>query len=654
MILASFSNIVSASNTYTTGFEDGTASQQYNNGWLRTQNITNLDATHYFYVTNTKSHSGNYSFQMRSATGFWNYTYNTANNMVMWECDIRVDVSTGGYAYIDFLNSSGATLIHLRFYTDTSPQAIRLYYQDYQGTLHNSPAFSDSTWYHLKINFNAKDNVDYYFNTWNDTDAPPRTVSDDWRITSIKFQMTNDYWYFDNHNITVTTTGDSTTTTTIEGYDITSPQCGITGYIPLIGYCSFQGNVHTQMMTDDYCYSDCIPSYYHYSQYLEFTHDFKLTGKIYYIDLYVAGMQYSLVSNARSDYGLYVNGIGEYIPSMWIDTGDGNYILRWNFPYGIQLDNATPVFEFRCNAYYDDTTYGRYYWFLAIMPHECGYTFRVHDSSSNYGDGEIDGVPFHGCDFGIDNYIAPYIVYYYNRTYYGSGTPEEEIPDDKLDDYKDTYGNPNKNYSFIEFVDNNIGCKYVQGSHPTIMYYVTDDYLESQDYRSYLYEIVQTKYSMPVYQGEISIPPNRHNISGVFTVSDWSFQTTGQYIIRLYNHTAGIKGSLVIQSLPIYVCEGETGTQEGNPVFPTISQPLGSIIGMIITLFCLLSPFILAKGLHVRQQLHPIIYGVSGGLGIGISVVLGLFPSWLPFFLVAVGIIATVLAYLLNKRGGGD
>jgi hypothetical protein len=87
-------------------------------------------------------------------------------------------------------------------------------------------------------------------------------------------------------------------------------------------------------------------------------------------------------------------------------------------------------------------------------------------------------------------------------------------------------------------------------------------------------------------------------------------------------------------------------------ILPVLEQPIASIIGMIITLFCLMMPFMFARGLGIKQSIHPVIYGFSGSMGIAVCVILGLFPTWIPFFLVATGIIIIVVVYLYKHTGG--
>jgi len=89
-----------------------------------------------------------------------------------------------------------------------------------------------------------------------------------------------------------------------------------------------------------------------------------------------------------------------------------------------------------------------------------------------------------------------------------------------------------------------------------------------------------------------------------------------------------------------------------SDLLPPIDGVLGAIVGLIITLFCTLSPFILIKGLKAKQNPPAITYAIAGGTGIVVSVILGFFPFFvLPFILIA-GIIILLMQYVVNNKGG--
>jgi hypothetical protein len=129
-------------------------------------------------------------------------------------------------------------------------------------------------------------------------------------------------------------------------------------------------------------------------------------------------------------------------------------------------------------------------------------------------------------------------------------------------------------------------------------------------------------------------------------------QDTGDYYFYLYHNDESLTSPKALYVSDIVV--------ERNPILPSISQPLGSIIGLLITMFTLLTPFFLVTLLNdktkMKLDIPPVVYAFTGGLGIAISTILNLFPNFVPFFIIAVGIIALVGAYLIGQKnvGGGD
>lgn len=128
---------------------------------------------------------------------------------------------------------------------------------------------------------------------------------------------------------------------------------------------------------------------------------------------------------------------------------------------------------------------------------------------------------------------------------------------------------------------------------------------------------------------------------------------SGNYIAELRLITSD--GYVVLDSASFRITtddrDGISSDGGGMGVFSEIDQPLGSIIGMIISVFTLTMPFALAKGLKMHQNIHPVIYALSGSMGIAISVILGLFPKWVPFFLISVGLIIITIVYFTKSKG---
>lgn len=108
----------------------------------------------------------------------------------------------------------------------------------------------------------------------------------------------------------------------------------------------------------------------------------------------------------------------------------------------------------------------------------------------------------------------------------------------------------------------------------------------------------------------------------------------------------------VVIELPI---DDEIIINDGT-ILPPLDPVLGAIAGLIITMFCIISPMIILKGLKASQNLPAVTYALTGSLGIIISVLLGMFPFWVLPFILIVGIIILLMQYVINNRGqnGGE
>jgi hypothetical protein len=98
----------------------------------------------------------------------------------------------------------------------------------------------------------------------------------------------------------------------------------------------------------------------------------------------------------------------------------------------------------------------------------------------------------------------------------------------------------------------------------------------------------------------------------------------------------------------------DTSGPGDDSILPSIGDPvLGAVIGLIITIFMTLSPFIVVRALNSNIDVPELVYAIMGGLGVFISVMFGFFPMWTIPFILTLGIIVSVLLYLMNKRGQG-
>ena len=111
-------------------------------------------------------------------------------------------------------------------------------------------------------------------------------------------------------------------------------------------------------------------------------------------------------------------------------------------------------------------------------------------------------------------------------------------------------------------------------------------------------------------------------------------------------------GDLVYTSRTIYVCPTSGSIPgEGTDILPTLSDSLGWIVGLIVTVFLTLSPMIISGSLGGSIQVPPVLYAIMGAFGVSVSTMFGWFPSYIFFFIIAIGIIMILGMYLLGLKG---
>lgn len=240
---------------------------------------------------------------------------------------------------------------------------------------------------------------------------------------------------------------------------------------------------------------------------------------------------------------------------------------------------------------------------------------------------------------------------------YGESNWTEPIPDDELPDYEDEYGE-----FFIEFYDENpdkvVECYYRLGGKQPVLIYQVNDTLFGTYANGYLWEMTDST-GKKLQEGQIIFSSGEKN---GFIPVPYVFTKEGYYQIHLYNMTVGsLKNEEVYRGEDVYVCKktgggggGGTGTTPVDFIFVNLGgSALGSIVGMIITIFSLLIPFMVARGMNITG-IPMFVYAITGGMGIAISSILGLFPPWLPFFIIALGIIIAVIVYIYSGGSGGE
>jgi len=89
--------------------------------------------------------------------------------------------------------------------------------------------------------------------------------------------------------------------------------------------------------------------------------------------------------------------------------------------------------------------------------------------------------------------------------------------------------------------------------------------------------------------------------------------------------------------------------EEGNflDLFENLDPIIKAIAGTFIILFFTLLPILITLGYKGSiSSIPPLVYLITSGVGITFAVALGLVSIWVPFFIIALGIIVTILFYI--------
>lgn len=98
----------------------------------------------------------------------------------------------------------------------------------------------------------------------------------------------------------------------------------------------------------------------------------------------------------------------------------------------------------------------------------------------------------------------------------------------------------------------------------------------------------------------------------------------------------------------------EKGQGEETVILPQVGSTMGYIVGLIITMFCMLSPLIIVHGLHANVGVPALAYALCGGIGLAVSTGLGFFPFWIIAFVTIIGVLIVVVKYVFNSGSGSE
>lgn len=389
---------VKADTTYSLDFEDDCLTCQLDEQYHSWINSTLNDNP--FYVDNNNPLTGSKNFYITQiysgcpcvkVNGWWTYFYSESEYMTNWSAMMRANngYTTDKKYLIDFYDSDETLIIRL-FQTRSSGSNI-WGYRAHNGSYMNIITGHDTVNY-LNISWEFVDNetVTYYFDETEYTGTPYGLVSNP-RINKTQFMALESQcsFYCDIDDVNVTFSGSVGGGSTY--YDFS--EYG--------KYCEGEKTGQSTSFAD--------------SKYVENKFNINLNIKIEAVDLIISNNQYAQVSSDPADYGLYINGNGNYIATEIIESDYGDYRVIWD---NVDLNiNEQPIFSFSCSQY---VTYGstNYYWY-GIGIDSIGGELKYHNAIYQHANNEYDG--YHH-NYGLD------MCFYYSQ-------PQPDIPtfDDSIE-----------------------------------------------------------------------------------------------------------------------------------------------------------------------------------------------------------------------------
>jgi len=116
-----------------------------------------------------------------------------------------------------------------------------------------------------------------------------------------------------------------------------------------------------------------------------------------------------------------------------------------------------------------------------------------------------------------------------------------------------------------------------------------------------------------------------------------TIQSNGDYTAELILEHEGIE--LILTDIHFTVVD-EIEEEEEDTFFGLPIDYMYAMFGAFLTLGFLIIPFALSKG-----KASNVIYAIFGGLGLGISTIMGLFPLWLPFMITLIILAIIIVEY---------
>lgn len=399
------------------------------------------------------------------------------------------------------------------------------------------------------------------------------------------------------------------------------------------------------------CDYDLIPV-----KYIEHETEASYCQNIRHVILPVSIDQLDYVSDDPSDYTLIIND--EYI-------GTGDYIYPYDNEYAIvwadvnkEVDGKI-LFSFYSKKNTGDSGYttgvaNNWYWYgLAGYFGGWGST-KVHNSISNFYDGVLSGT--YPGNFKLS------VCWYYNESCNVSLEPWKLPIIDKFDQ---AFGTGDTGVGYIEFLGYDENCYYKINRKlhvPTVVYNMTG-YGEGGGTKTYLFQINKVRngtHDQIVYNGFIEVA-NKDYERDVRELQDFEFEDygAGQYYIMCYNTSSygTVLEEFAHRSMTITVCPEDKYTPPAKEeTYYGLPYWVPWIIGIFITLFVTMSPYIIAVYISRKTRstelprIPGLLYVGFFFMGLTISVLMELLPSWLPFIILFGMVVYFAVQWLYGKK----
>jgi hypothetical protein len=372
-------------------------------------------------------------------------------------------------------------------------------------------------------------------------------------------------------------------------------------------------------------------------------------------------LEYNFYGHKEYSYFKYFNGNRQIYHSPSAYVGDWSVVL-----YGYGADGEVVCDDDTFTLLGSDDDYGSYGFGEYLMIYEKKYVaaanetiniiYRTLSDESNLSiytpSGEKSVYSTVVNDSGIyEIHLSPNVEIGVWRVIMDNTTgcyPEWLAPDDCNHWLNTSFDVISEEYNWVEFGQNvfytdEIFTVLLKHTHDIALVFYKYDNVKSQ----WVKQGTTWRMDMDEHPEELieplQIPPNMAKPS----VGDWKvelWRTNWYNIVKLL-----AVDECIVEVAPIDDIEvGQTD------VLPKLDIVLGAIVGLIVTMFCLLSPLLIAKGLRVKSGIPPEAYSMSGGVGIVVCVLLGWFPIWVLVFILIIAIIMIAIKWIQAHKSTGD